>query len=398
MRNIADLLRYANGRDAAYVAAVRASIPPIESHCPKRLLVDLSVILKHDAGTGIQRVVRSIRNELPGALRQGIVIDDLMIRHMEEGYVTIAGDAPQGGSDSLFLGLDFSTDAVFHAREQLQRLRATGTPIWFLVHDILPMSHPQWFTAASQLKYRRWMRICAALADGILCVSSDTAERVEKLLLERYRRVQLPRIVTITPGSYITTSDSILGSEQLPNAPGLDGAVFAKAILIVGTLEPRKGHADALAALELLWAEGYEIPLVLIGRGGWNTVALQRAIRSHSALGRTLFWCDDVCDEGLHAAYRHCSLVLVPSLSEGYGLPIDEALALGSPVLARDIRVFRRHADSQLRFFPTQASPRELADSILETYRSAHRNPPLPKLFTWHETAQEVAKALNSHR
>lgn len=394
-RDLADRLAFPPAREARLIARARAALPAPPGHGPKRLLVDLSVIHKHDAGTGIQRVVRSLRDRLRLAVHPDVAIEPVIVRRLRDGYVTLSGDALAGGPDSLFFGLDFATDAVHRSRKQLQALRQSGTPMWFLVHDILPMTHPHWFTYPSRLKYRRWMRVCATLADGIFCVSPEVTRQVKEMLATRYRRADLPRIITITPGSNITPADRLLGQEHLPQAPALDAATFARAVLIVGTLEPRKGHADALAAFELLWRQGHDIPLVLIGRPGWNTAALQAAIRQHEHYGRQLFWFDDVTDEALHAAYRHCRLALVPSLAEGYGLPLDEALALGAPVLARDIAVFHRHVDDRIRFFPEHADARALADAILLSLAAGARDETLPPLPDWDGTVRELVKAFD---
>jgi glycosyltransferase involved in cell wall biosynthesis len=238
------------------------------------------------------------------------------------------------------------------------------------------------------------MRVCAALADGIFCVSPEVSRQVAELMITRYRRTELPHIVTVTPGSNISEADRQVGPEHLPVASGLDASTFAKAVLIVGTLEPRKGHADALSAFDALWRRSYDIPLVLIGRPGWGTADLQAAIRRHERLGSLLFWVDDASDEALHAAYRFCKLTLVPSLAEGYGLPLDEALALGSPVLARDIPVFHRHRQDRIRYFPESANASILSDAIVSALAEDDGRHTVPTLPDWDATAQEFVRAL----
>ena len=63
---------------------------------------------------------------------------------------------------------------------------------------------------------------------------------------------------------------------------------------MVGTLEPRKGHADILAAFSELWRQGAENRLVLVGRMGWHIEDLRDAIRMHPEYGGKLLWFDDV--------------------------------------------------------------------------------------------------------
>ena len=378
-------------RLAVQFAAVKA---PGNAGPIRRVYADISVIHRNDAGTGIQRVVRSLRQHLPPTVDNCTDLEFLIVRSQQDGYVTMSGKPLAGSPDSLFFGLDFATDSVFRFRRKLRDFKLDGGRLWFLVHDILPITHPQWFTHASRLKYRRWMRVVAALADGIMCVSPVVSDQLEQLLTERYGVKKLPPIVTVELGSDITLADRELAVSELPVATGLDVPKFKNAALVVGTLEPRKGHADVLAAFELIWAADHGIPLVLIGRAGWNTGELQCRIRQHPQFERLLFWLEDVDDHALHAAYRHCRLVIVPSLAEGYGLPLDEALALGSPVLARNIAVFGRHIDRRISYFAEHADAASIADAIIAAHSAAHGPRRMAPLRQWEETARQVANAL----
>lgn len=390
----ADRLLLRQGLERLAVRRLSGTAPAGRDGPVTRLYVDISVIHKHDAGTGIQRVVRSIREHLPHVLGAGTTLEPVIVQRLRDGYVTLDGAPLRGGPGALFFGLDFATDAVFRTRVELRTFREAGGRVWFLVHDALPLTHPQWFTHASCLKYRRWLRVCAALADGILCVSPVVAAQLAELLPWRFGRASLPPIVTIELGANITPADRRIELAALPATPGLDTAIFNQAALVVGTLEPRKGHADVLAAFDRLWAQGCRAPLVLIGRAGWNTAALQARIRQHPRHGELLFWLDDVDDHALHAAYRYCRLVIVPSLAEGYGLPLDEALALGAPVLARDIPVFRRHGDEPVSYFPQAADPDTIAAAILTAHATAEGPRRFSPLREWDETARQVVSAL----
>jgi glycosyltransferase involved in cell wall biosynthesis len=304
-----------------------------------------------------------------------------------------------GASDSIFFALDFATDSIFRYRRELEALSAQGLRIWVVVHDILPISHPHWFTAASCVKYRRWMRVCARLADGFICVSNDVSEQLYTLLQQRFGLSELPAIVTIDPGSDISDVSLPVDGSQLPKASGLTPEKFAQSAIVVGTLEPRKGHADVLDAFELIWSGQIlpgtaEIPLILIGKQGWNTKALTDRIRAHPQAGILLFWFDAVNDVGLRSAYDACRLVIVPSHAEGYGLPLDEALSMGVPVLARDIPVFRRHDGHQIMRFSAESSATELARAIVACHSKDRQSYPQLAVTHWDKTACQVVRAL----
>lgn len=364
-----------------------------------RLYVDISVISRSDAGTGIQRVVRSVYSRLEQVCAENVTIIPVVVNRRKEGYRTLHGEPVTGGSDAVFFGLDFATDAVFRYRRELAHFRKSGGRLWFVLHDILPLSHPRWFTPVSGIKYRRWLRVIARLAEGVICVSPPVARQLANVMCSRYGRIPPPRIVEVPLGSSIIETHVANGTVEKSHFPGLPSERLSEAALVVGTLEPRKGHHDVLTAFDLLWSQGSRIPLVLIGRPGWNTEALQQRIRSHPRAGDLLFWYDDVDDGGLYAAYDACRMTIVPSLAEGYGLPLDEALFLGAPVLARDIEVFQRHAGAALAYFAKDAEPLQLAEAITAFHAKA---PSLSRASTylpsWIKTANACLQAIGCAR
>lgn len=366
---------------------------------PRRLYIDLSVITKSDAGTGIQRVVRSIAQHLPAVCDPALEIAPLVIQRHRDGYRTADEGKALQPAGAIFLALDFATDSIHRHRRELDRLSRSGMQVWVVVHDVLPLSHPDWFTAANRIKYRRWLRVCARLADGFICFSDFVAVELGEMLHQRYGVESLPPIVTVDPGTDIQLTSGQPIPVTATDIPGIDQRLLRQAVLLVATLEPRKGHADVLDAFELLWSGAVTskpepLPLVLIGRRGWNVESLIERIRTHPQFGKLLFWSDRVQDEALHQAYLDCKLAIVPSLAEGYGLPLDEALARGAPVLARDITVFRRHRNAAIRHFAVDATPAELAQMIMES-ASANRVPNVaPVMQRWEQTAAQIAQAI----
>lgn len=357
----------------------------------RRLYIDISVIANSDAGTGIQRVVRSIYANLPDLCDRDVEILPVVVKRRRDGYRTLYGQTIRGGRDAVFLGLDFATDSIYRYRKELADFRDTGGRLWFLLHDILPLSHPHWFTPASGLKFRRWLRVCAEVADGFLCVSPVVAGLLGDVLRKRYGLQPTPDIAILSLGSTIVAPDA--STIVPPFAPCPDA--IGRAAIVVGTLEPRKGHIDVLTAFEQLWAQGSDIPLILIGKAGWSTKRLQDHIRGHGRLGTSLFWFEDVDDDALHAAYTQCHMVIVPSLAEGYGLPLDEALAYGAPVLARDIPVFRRHnGDENIAYFPEHGSTEVLAVAILAFYQQVPRKCTVTLQTLWSNTARQCLVAI----
>ena len=168
------------------------------------------------------------------------------------------------------------------------------------------------------------------------------------------------------------------------------------AVLMVGTIEPRKGYDQALAAFEQLWKQPGPGPaLVLVGRVGWKTEALQKKLLHHAEAGKRLFWPENVSDEFLAQLYDTCSGVLVASRAEGFGLPLIEAALYNKPVLARDLPIFREVGVSGITFFSGE-NGESLASAIsawLEKERDndARMN---HSVATWQTAAKQLLSAL----
>ena len=121
--------------------------------------------------------------------------------------------------------------------------------------------------------------------------------------------------------------------------------------LVVGTVEPRKGHAQCLAAFEELWAAGKDIDLVVVGKQGWMVDDLAERMRNHAEAGKRLHWFSKASDADLNALYEKCTALLAMSQDEGFGLPLIEAAKHGLPIIARDILVFREIAGEHAAYF-----------------------------------------------
>ena len=163
--------------------------------------------------------------------------------------------------------------------------------------------------------------------------------------------------------------------------------------LYVGTLEPRKNLPALLAAWERLRHRRPETPpLVLGGRWGWHSSELARAVARGTAEG-WLVHLGYVEPAQLAALYRRALLVVLPSLYEGFGLPIVEAFAAGVPVVASDLPVLREVAGDAALFAPpndveawSAALERLLANDALRGELAARGRAHVER-FDWHRSA-----------
>ena len=121
--------------------------------------------------------------------------------------------------------------------------------------------------------------------------------------------------------------------------------------VMVGTVEPRKGHALVLDAFERLWSEGVDADLVIVGRHGWMSDSLAARLKTHPQAGKRLSWLEQASDEYLEKIYDVSVALIAASAAEGFGLPLVEASQRGLPVIARDIPVFREVSGDYPTYF-----------------------------------------------
>ncbi|HDS16661.1 MAG TPA: glycosyltransferase [Proteobacteria bacterium] len=140
--------------------------------------------------------------------------------------------------------------------------------------------------------------------------------------------------------------------QPLWNTPG-------KAILTIGTIEPRENHLLLLDAYDLLRAKDVDVSLIIIGRPGWKNREVIDRIRGHADFGTRLLHLDNASDRDLSEAIERADCLVCPSLAEGFGLPVVEGLMHGLTVFASDIPVFRESGENFCRFFKLD-SPDEL--------------------------------------
>ena len=162
---------------------------------------------------------------------------------------------------------------------------------------------------------------------------------------------------------------------------------------MVGTIEPRKGQKQTLAAFEQLWAQGVDVNLVIVGKQGWMVETLIEALCSHTERNRRLFWLESISDEYLEKIYNASNCLIAASEGEGFGLPLIEAAQHNLPIIARDIPVFREVAGEHASYFQG-FEPSDLMHAIKHWIElSTNSQTPSPEGMHW-ITWQDSAKNL----
>jgi glycosyltransferase involved in cell wall biosynthesis len=275
----------------------------------------------------------------------------------------------------------------------VQAAKSAGVHVAAIVYDIIPVTHAQFFAPSSREKFAAALPLLLRNADTFLCISAYTQAQ-----LQAYHAAQ-PHAATLGPKLFCNFT---LGVELDDPASGNQvrtkvSSVFSPArpvYLAVGTLEPRKNHACLLQAFQKLWDEGHNSALLIVGRVGWMCEELLETIQRHPRFGQQLFFMDDISDAELDYCYAHARALLFPSLVEGFGLPIIEALRRGLPVFASDIPVFREVGGEYLVYFDP-AAPASLAGLVRDYEATGIHAARSPADFSWPDWSQSTAGLLS---
>ena len=236
--------------------------------------------------------------------------------------------------------------------------RRSRVPCVVTVHDLTFFDHPEWHERSKVAWFRSAIRYSAAHAAVIICVSEATAGRLRDLVAPRCPVVVVPHGV-----------DHARFVAEEPE-PGADGEIlerlglFRPYVLHLGTLEPRKGVVDLVAAFGRLAGDRPELELVLAGGTGWGDRPILQAIAASRSLGR-IRRLGYVGDAEVPALLRRASVVAYPSLEEGFGMPALEALACGAPLVTTTGTPMADVAGDSALLVPS-GQPRALAAAIAQ--------------------------------
>lgn len=394
----------ASARRNAWLWRNRRAFGKVAGEERPRLLVDVSGIIQHDAQTGIQRVVRAIWSELRN--RSGELFEAVPVYATNaRGYCYAPGDFLAGARGALssapvgarpgdkFLALDLTAPLLPKYRRQLRAWRVHGASVHMVVYDLLPLERPEWFTPSLVSHFRKWYDVLEQEADQAICISEHVASELHQRFYRAGKGLR-PAIGRLQMGADISASVPSTGL-CADTKRVLERLRFRSAILMVGTIEPRKGYDDALAAFEHLWrTRPNDSPdLVIVGKPGWKTTGLQAALRSHPEFGRRLHWFDAMSDEGLCLLYKTCCGLLMASRGEGFGLPLIEAAMHRRHVLARDLPVIREQGLPNVSYF-TDDSAAALGRQLMELTMNGQNAAEAANLPTWSDSVDGLLAAV----
>ena len=385
------------------------SLPSIR--IDRQLLVDITALAQTDLHTGIQRVARSVLKRLLESPPKGFRVEPVYTAFGAQGYFYarqftkrflkididfLADDPVLMLSEDIFLGLDLCLSDVYEQRHWFEQAQQRGAMMYFVAYDLLPVTHPHWFPASEQPIFEKWLETIKEF-DGVISISHATSDVLKDWMKKRPRlRERSFKFEVAHIGADI---DESVPTKGLPADAHqvLKKLKDSVTFLMVGTLEPRKGHAQALDAFEQLWREGRNCKLVIVGKPGWNVESFVSKLTIHRELGSRLFWLQGISDEYLSLIYESASCLLAASEGEGFGLPLIEAAKYKVPILARNIPVFKEVAKANAVYF-TASNGNELKTAINRWLKNStnNKNPKSGELpiSTWAEFTENLKSFL----
>jgi len=390
----------------------------------KQLFVGVSAISRTDLRTGIERVVRAQLVELLNNPPNGFRVEPIYLSD-EGGYwhyryarrftsnilglenVNLDDETIDYYEGDIFYAPDLYYPVIkAHKAGLYKQMRAKNVSINFLVHDILPILRPDCFPEGAQSTHAQWVDAISSVADRLICVSNSVAEELKSYLTANDKLRKDLQIIYIHNGADIERSLPTNGSPQ-DYQRILDLLRSKLNFLMVGTIEPRKGHLQTIKAFDILWQNGYDVNLIIVGKEGWlhlpdsarRTIPeIIKTIKNHPELNNRLFWLSGISDEYLEKIYESSNCFIMASEGEGFGLPLIEAAKHKLPIIARDIPVYKEVASDYAYYFINDTDPQTLVKAI-EEWLNLYKENKHPKsdgmqYLNWKENVKRLLEVI----
>lgn len=224
-------------------------------------------------------------------------------------------------------------DLFWGSRHHLPLLLPPGIKTVVTVHDVVNRLYPGTMALPNLFVERLLMKLSLKRSDAIIADSRSTAADIEGQL-----GISLNKIDAIHLGTPVFPKEAECGTEQSNDLP-------SRYFLFVGTLDPRKNFERIFKAFELLRPLSQGLHLVIIGGEGWKNRNFLEMINKHP-LKTQIHMPGYLPRNQLVSYYKNAICLMFPSLYEGFGLPILEAMSCGTPVITSNVSSMKEVAGS----------------------------------------------------
>jgi glycosyltransferase involved in cell wall biosynthesis len=263
-----------------------------------------------------------------------------------------------------------------------------GQQIVSTVHDVVPWTHPETLTPHGVHFHKAMVKRAYKYADAVVVPTHAVAGELNDI----YRFEDRLRVIGGAPSPKLRVPvDADLRAERLGLPP--------RYVLAVGTLEPRKGIRELIAAMAHPDAPA-DVPLVIAGPDGWGDVNIDEVAENVGLAPGRVKVLGHVDDADLAVAYDRATVFVFPSFAEGFGLPVIEAMHFGTPVVHSDapaVREVAADAGVMVDVSPADRYPERLAQAIYQVVSDEHlarrlsfAGPDRARMFDWRDSAIET--------
>ncbi|MFN4000515.1 glycosyltransferase [Microcella sp.] len=418
VRAVRRVLDLAEGPQA--VRGVLATLRPLIIECgglerrmqilDRAVVVDVDFSATHEHNTGIQRVVRETMASWVAARAEVHLAAWTPASSALRALSTAERErVVDWGSATRFRGSESSaavSDIVVPWRSDVvivevpsaassERLAAlaefSGNRVHLVGYDTIPIVSADMLHPREAEKFASYLTLVKHSTSVVGISESAAQEFAGYISALGSQGVTGPRVSACALPAELTAASDVVD----------DGTDDGALVLSVGSHEARKNHRALLFAAEVLWREGFAFELVLVGRGSAEYIgAFDAEIARMVARGRPITVRRDAADDELAAFYRRARVMVFPSLHEGYGLPVAEALSRATPVIttaygstaeiARDggcLVIDPRNDDSLIDALRSVLAD----DALVDRLRSEARRRPER---TWKQYADELWAAM----
>lgn len=301
------------------------------------VLINVDFVAQHDLHTGIQRVVRE-------TVSRWNRLHDIVLCAWSTTGAALRGLSPTEQARAAYWDLE-APPLEDHSHRLVIPWKST-----LLLPEPLPHSTTSTMRSLARFSGNQVVMI------GYDAIPVTSAESLPNSSTESFSNyLSALKYATLVVGISASASEEFLGFGEMLGAQGLpaplvrecllpvDGpaqvdpgpvaATQQPMVLCVGSLAPHKNHLALLHAAEILWREGLDFQLLLVGASGWNNEEFHDRIEALTQAGRSVTVARKIGDDELWELYRQARFTVFPSLHEGFGLPVAESLAFGTPVV-----------------------------------------------------------------
>lgn len=295
---------------------------------------------------------------------------------------------------AIFFDLDAAWMCRLKRSYLLPILKKQGVKIIAHVYDIISITHPQYCLQRGVYNFMDFIGAHLQYADAIIVNAQATITELERL--SECLAISLPKCYVVPLGADFKTF-ATANDNDMPQR--LVQVIHARPyILMVGTIEPRKNHKLLLEAFDKgLKDLGYNI--IMAGYTGWNMENFTETLMSHPDYNKRIFHFTGLNDLAVNFLYKHAKFLAFCSYTEGFGLPLIEAIMRGTPVIASDISVSREVGGEYCVWFE-QDNAESLIAKVVELEKNKEKYSALKtflhefKATSWEECGNNVRKIL----